>query len=168
MPFEDKSFDAAMATFTVHQWSDLEAGLVEMRRVTRGPILILSCDPTELDKFWLDEYCPEALAVEAVRYPAIARLKAALGTETDVLPVPIPLDCVDGFNEAYYGRPEMLLDAGARLSCSAWSFVGEDVVSRFTAHLAGDLESGEWDRKHGPLRSQPTFDGSLKLIVARA
>jgi SAM-dependent methyltransferase len=166
LPFENKSFDAAMATFTVHQWSDLEAGLAEMRRVTRGPILILSCDPTELYKFWLDEYCHEALAVEATRYPAIDRLKVALGDNADVLPVPIPLDCVDGFNEAYYGRPEMLLDPGARLSCSAWSFVDEGVISRFTAHLAGDLDSGEWDRRHGALRTQPTFDGSLKLIVA--
>jgi SAM-dependent methyltransferase len=168
LPFADKVFDAAMATFTVHQWSDLEAGLAEMRRVTRGPILILSCDPSELFKFWLDFYCHETLAVEATRCPTITRLKAALGENTEVLSVPIPLDCIDGFNEAYYGRPEMLLDPGARLSCSAWSFVGQDVVDRFVTHLDGDLESGEWDRRFGPLRTQPEFDGSLKLIVARS
>jgi hypothetical protein len=34
-----------MATFTVHQWPDLQAGLAEMRRVTRNTILILTCDP---------------------------------------------------------------------------------------------------------------------------
>src|SRR6201996_7337274 len=36
LPFEDGAFDGAMATFTAHQWSDLKAGLSEMRRVTRG------------------------------------------------------------------------------------------------------------------------------------
>jgi len=35
IPFPDAYFDASMATFTIHQWSDLRAGLLEMRRVTR-------------------------------------------------------------------------------------------------------------------------------------
>ncbi len=65
LPFDDKSFDAAMATFTVHQWPDLAAGLAEMRRVTRGSIIILSCDPDELNRFWLDDYAPEVITVEA-------------------------------------------------------------------------------------------------------
>ncbi len=34
LPFADKSFDAAMASSTVHQWARLEDGLKEMRRVT--------------------------------------------------------------------------------------------------------------------------------------
>src|SRR5258706_10306229 len=61
LPFPDQHFDAAMATFTVHQWSDLRAGLHEMRRVTRGRIVIMTCDPEELDRFWLNEYTPEVI-----------------------------------------------------------------------------------------------------------
>src|SRR5438105_9782481 len=38
LPFPDKSFDAAMAILTIHHWPDKQAGLAEMRRVTRGPI----------------------------------------------------------------------------------------------------------------------------------
>ena len=45
LPFPDSHFDASMATFTVHQWSDLDAGLAEMRRVTKGPVVVMSCDP---------------------------------------------------------------------------------------------------------------------------
>ena len=33
LPFADDSFDAAMAMVTIHQWSDTDAGLREMRRV---------------------------------------------------------------------------------------------------------------------------------------
>src|SRR5438477_10562538 len=33
LPFEDQSFDAAMAFATVHHWQDPIAGLLEMRRV---------------------------------------------------------------------------------------------------------------------------------------
>src|SRR6202046_1399262 len=35
LPFEDQSFDAAMAFATIHHWQDPIAGLREMRRVAR-------------------------------------------------------------------------------------------------------------------------------------
>jgi hypothetical protein len=165
--FADGSFDAAMSTFSVHQWQDLDAGLRELRRVTRGPVVIMTCEPAELDRFWLNDYCPEAITVEAGRYPSPQRIAQALGESSLIMPVPIPLDCTDGFNEAYYGRPEMLLDPNARLACSAWSFVPPEVVKRFEAALAADLKSGQWDARHGGLRTQPVFEGSLKLIVGR-
>ena len=120
LPFADGTFGAAMSTFSVHQWKDLNAGLREMRRVTRGPIAIMTCDPDELDRFWLHAYCPEVIAVEAVRYPAMKDIAEGLGGTTDVLPVPIPLDCTDGFNEAYYGRPEMLRSEERRVGKECW------------------------------------------------
>ncbi|MGD9803356.1 MAG: class I SAM-dependent methyltransferase [Hyphomicrobiaceae bacterium] len=167
LPFEDGRFDASMATFTVHQWPDLNAGLAEVRRVTRGPILILTCDPAMLDRCWLNDYAPEMIAVEARRYPALGNVIGALGGRADVISVPIPLNCTDGFSEAYYGRPERLLDEGARLANSAWSFVPPGIESRFTERLARDLDSGAWDAKYGALRTQAEFDGSLRLIVGR-
>ena len=166
LPFADNCFDAAMATFTVHQWRDLEAGLGEMRRVSRGPAVILTCDPAEVPRFWLNDYAPEMVATEARRYPAMDRLRAGLGELVQVLPVPIPLQCRDGFHEAYYGRPEMILDEGARLSNSAWSFVAPDLARACVKALKRDLDSGRWDEKYGALRSQPTFRGSLYLVVA--
>lgn len=48
-----------MATFTVHQWPDLAAGLAEVRRVTRGPVLLLTCDPAALEASWLMRYAPK-------------------------------------------------------------------------------------------------------------
>jgi SAM-dependent methyltransferase len=167
LPFADASFDASMATFTVHQWPDLRAGLTEMRRVTRGPVLILTCDPLELDRSWLSAYAPEVIAVEARRYPSIASIANALGHDAEIVSIPIPLHCTDGFSEAYYGRPERLLEPGARLANSAWSFVDPSVAVGFTATLGSDLADGTWDARCGHLRTQATFDGSLRLIVGR-
>ena len=167
LPFPDASFNASMSTFSVHQWKGLDAGLRELRRVTRGPVVIMTCEPDELDRFWLQDYCPEVITVEASRYPSTRKIAVVLGRHSEVLPVPIPLDCTDGFNEAYYGRPELLLDPAARRACSAWSFVDDIVVRRFEKDLASDLISGRWDERFGQLRSQPTFTGSLKLIVGR-
>ena len=167
LPFDDGTFEASLATFTVHQWTDLAAGLAELRRVTRGPVVILSCDPDDVERFWLNEYAPGVLRTEARRYPPLGALADGLGGRMSIDSVPIPLDCVDGFGEAYYGRPESFLDSGARLANSAWSFVPDDVAAGYTEHLARDLESGEWDRRNGHLRTQAFFDGSLRLIVAR-
>jgi hypothetical protein len=85
----------------------------------------------------------------------------------EILPVPIPLHCADGFNEAYYGRPERLLEPGARLACSGWSFVDEAVQARFERALRRDLNDGSWDRRHGALRTQAQFAGALRLVVSR-
>lgn len=166
LPFPSAHFDASMATFSAHQWTDLSQGLGEMRRVTRGPVVILSCDPTALDRFWLHEYAPEVTVVEAARYPSIETISDALGGQVDIVPVAIPLDCRDGFNEAYYGRPEKLLDENARLACSGWSFVEPHALERFAESLRRDLETGTWDERFGHLRSQPEFEGPLRLIVA--
>jgi len=166
LPFADGEFDAAMTTFSVHQWSDLKAGLREMRRVSRGPVVVLTCDPALVRDFWLYAYAPRVLDTEARRYPAIADITDALGGQATVTPVPIPLDCTDGFNEAYYGRPERLLDPGARQACSAWSFVEAEVREEYTGRLREALRSGEWDQRYGSLRRQPRLDGSLVLVRA--
>ncbi|MBV2156729.1 class I SAM-dependent methyltransferase [Kitasatospora sp. SUK 42] len=166
LPFDDGAFDAAMTIFSVHQWSDFRAGLREMRRVARGPAVVLTCDPGLVRDFWLYEYAPEVLDTEARRYPAVADLTEALGGRTTVTAVPIPVDCTDGFNEAYYARPEMLLDPAARQACSAWSFVDEEARERFAADLRRDLDSGAWDARFGTLRQQPFYEGSLVVITS--
>lgn len=45
LPFDDDSLDAAMAVLTVHHWTDVGAGLAEMRRVARGPVVLLTFRP---------------------------------------------------------------------------------------------------------------------------
>jgi hypothetical protein len=167
LPFADRAFDAAMATFTVHQWTKLEAGLNEMRRVTAGPVIILSCEPSLVQRFWLNDYAPDVLAAEARRYPPLDRVGAILGGRVEILPVPIPFACGDGFNEAYFGRPERFLDEGARLACSAWSFVSTGSADQSIGRLRCDLADGVWDRRYGYLRSQPDYDGSLRLFIAK-
>jgi SAM-dependent methyltransferase len=166
LPFPDDGFDAAMATVTIHQWSDTDAGLRELRRVSRGPVVILTFDGDALDLLWLAEYAPELIAAERRRYPDIEHVRQVLGGTTTVTTVPIPIDCVDGFAEAYYARPERFLDPLVRKSQSAWGFVDQAAIDRTLERLRTDLASGEWDRRHGHLRRQPYFRGSLRLITA--
>ena len=168
LPLDDQSVDAAMATVTVHQWADLKRGLGELRRVTRGPIVVLTFEGEALDRFWLADYAPELIAAERRRYPAMETICAGLGGATVVRAVPIPIDCVDGFTEAYYARPERFLEPAVRAAQSAWGFITKEEQTRSVEKLRADLTSGAWDKKYGKWREMPFFEGSLRLIVNSA
>ena len=105
LPFPDDSFDAAMASVTVHQWPHLEAGLAEMRRVTTGPVVILTFTPDPPEPWWQPVYVPELYAVEAARMPPLERIVAGLGGESEIQIVPVPADCIDGFGAGVLRPP---------------------------------------------------------------
>jgi SAM-dependent methyltransferase len=165
LPFDDDAFDAVMATVTVHQWRDAARGLAEMRRVARGPVVVLTFDGDELERLWLAAYVPELVTAERRRYPPVATVAAAIGRSTEIIEVPIPIDCVDGFTEAFYARPEAFLDPQVRAAQSAWGFVTPAATQRAVDRLRADLASGAWQRRYGHLRTQPQFLGSLRLLV---
>lgn len=127
LPFDDRSFDAAMAMVTVHHWPDIEKGISEIRRVTKKRFVIMTFDPDALDDFWNVNYFPQLIEIERARYPSITRLQKALSAKTEVIKIPIPLDCVDGFQETYYGRPEAFLEKEVRMAQSAWGFLPADL-----------------------------------------
>jgi SAM-dependent methyltransferase len=165
LPFEDDSFDAALAVLTIHHWPDLEAGLAELRRVTRGPVVIMTADPEAIADLWVSEYSPEYEGVQRRRYPLLDRIAEALGGRLAVRPLTIPLDCRDGFVDAFYGRPEAMLDPAVRRAQSGWSFVDEDAQAAFARRLSDDLDLGVWDERFGHLRTQPEFVGSIRILV---
>jgi len=165
LPLDDGAVDAAMAMMTVHQWSDLHLGLAEMRRVARGPVVVMAGDGDRLPRYWLNDYAPELIAAERRRYPPIGQIAERIGARAEVHAVPIHLDCTDGFTEAFYGRPERLLDPAVRRAQSSWAFMPPGAEALFVETLSADLESGRWDARHGHLRTQPTFESSMRLIV---
>ena len=148
LPFADGSFDAAMAMVTtVHQWAGTDQGLRELRRVSRGPTVVLTFDGDALDLLWLAGYVPELITAGWRRYPAIQHITDVLGGTSTATTIPVPADCVDGFTEAYFARPERFLDPAVRQSQSAWGFAEEAAIERGITQLRADLDSGAWDRR---------------------
>jgi SAM-dependent methyltransferase len=164
LPFADDSFDAAMALITVHHWADVAAGLAEMRRVARGPLLVLSFDPALLRGLWFRDYFPGAVRFHEDSMPPVAELAALLGPRATVTPVPVPRECSDGFFCAIWDRPEQHLDPVVRQGSSVWHVIGPEQTERGLAALRADLESGAWDERHGELRTQPELDVGLRLL----
>lgn len=166
LPFDDDSFDAAMAMITVHQWPDQARGLAELRRVARGPVVVLTYDPNVFATYWLNDYAPEIAAGDRGRMPDPRWVLEALGGRGRIDAVPIPRDCTDGFVEAYFDRPELYLDPARRAGQSVWRFVDDAVVARFVEQLRADLADGTWDARYGRLRTAESFEGSMRLVVS--
>jgi SAM-dependent methyltransferase len=166
LPFDDQSFDAAMAVSTIHHWPDPVAGLREMRRVARR-VVVFAGDTTEhawRRQFWLTrDYLPEVADLFVGR-PVLE--DAARAIDARVESVPIPWDCVDGFFEAYWRRPEAYLDEGVRRGISIWSKLGPEVEQRAVAQLRADLESGQWAERNGELLGLDEAELGLRLLLA--
>ena len=164
LPFEDDAFDASMAVLTIHHWSDQARGLAEMRRVTRGPIAILTFDPA-YQSFWLADYLPELIAVDDGKMPKLDAYSGWLG-DVEIETVEVPHDCTDGFLGAYWRRPAAYLDPKARAAISCfWSI---DANAPGLKALEDDLASGAWARRYGALLERDAYDVGYRLIHARA
>jgi SAM-dependent methyltransferase len=90
LPFEDQSFDAAMALATIDHWPDPIAGLREMRRVARR-VVVFTNDASDPDRFWLNrDYLPEHNDLWAGR-PSLTELARAIAARTEPVPHPVGL-----------------------------------------------------------------------------
>jgi SAM-dependent methyltransferase len=165
LPLDDDSVDAAMACVTIHHWQPRDAGLAELRRVARGPVVVFTFDLDRLPAWQLD-LLREGIELERPRFGSIDEVAAALGGSVRVETIPTPADCADGFFEAFWNRPEALLDPKVRRSQSLWKLLDPGAEERIVARLAAELESGAWDAQHGDLRRQKSFNGSLRLVIS--
>lgn len=166
LPFEDDSFDAAMAIITIHHWNDVRAGLTEMARVARRRVVVLTFTPMPPEELWLArDYFPRMLNFHSRAMPPIDELTAML-PDASAEPVPIPAGCADGFWLATWDRPEMHLDPDVRRASSVWHQISQDEIERGLARLDADLESGRWDERNGHLRELPELDVGLRLVTA--
>ncbi len=161
LPFDDDSFDASMAILTVHHWSDKAAGLREMRRVTRGRIVLLTFDPSA--RPWLTDYLPELAALDEAQMPTMSDFERWLGA-VQVTPVPVPHDCSDGFLYAFWRRPAAYLDPYIRSGSSSFWAIGN--VETGLQKLRRDLETGEWERRYAHLLALDEYDAGFRLVVA--
>jgi SAM-dependent methyltransferase len=165
LPFDDASFDAAMAVLTLHHWSDFRAGCAELRRVARDRVVVFSWDPAFVGRMWLGpEYFPDHMRADTEGFPSLADQAAALG-DAEIEVVPVPSDCRDGFMSAFWRRPEAYLDPAVRAGISTLARRREDELAEGLARLRADLDSGAWARRHADLLERDELDLGYRLLV---
>lgn len=159
LPFPDGRFDAATAFLTTHHWSDIDAGLSEMKRVARRRCVFLDHDMAERH-FWLLDYFPQARPLLTPLLP-LEKARAAFG-EVRIVTVTVPHDCTDGFFCAYWRRPHAYLDPQVRASISFFARAGDGGI----AQLARDLDDGTWRKRYGHLLNESEMDYGYRLVIA--
>lgn len=165
LPFGDGAFDAAMAILTVHHWEDLSAGLAELRRVARRQVLF-TWDPEHKRKLWITkDYVPAIDEMETSRFVPLASLVDALDAHT-VLPFAIPHDFTDGFQAAFWRRPEMYLDPDVRAASSTFASLPPELVDPGVERLRADLRNGKWQESYGDLLALESVDFGHRIVVA--
>lgn len=167
LPFGDASTDAAMGVLTVHHWSDRARGLAEMRRVARGPVVLFVRDPHATASWWLYDYFPATKRLLAGRGTPLDELASALGGELEVTPVPVPADCADGFEAAYWRRPHAYLDPRVHRAMSALAQIPDADRETGLRRLREDLDRGEWERRQGHLLRLDELDLGYRIVTAR-
>jgi hypothetical protein len=163
LPFPADRFDAALALLTMHHWTDQVAGCAELRRVAERAVMFTF--DTDVLPWIAVDYLPEIIGQDQFRFPPIQEVASWLDAE--VMVVPVPHDCTDGFTGAYWARPEAYLDPEVRAGMSAIRNLDPAVVDAGINRLRDDLESGAWDDRHGHLRTRPALDLGYRLLVGR-
>ncbi len=169
VPLRDNCTDAALAVLTVHHWTDLAAGISEMRRIARHRLVLLTWNADVIgEKFWLlSEYLQEARSADAALAVPVSRLTSLLADPV-ITPVPVPHDCTDGFAGAFWRRPGAYLDPAVQAGMSLFTKTGPSMVEAGLARLAADLQSGRWQREHAGLLKLTQLDLGYRLITAAA
>ncbi len=165
LPVPDRSFDAALAALTLHHWNDRRQGLREMRRVARRQVLF-TFDPVEIRQFWALAYWPTSFRLPSEQDLPAAEGIAELLDLVDVRPLMVPVDCTDGFGAAFWGRPDAYLDPHVQQGTSWLAQLPPGELAAGAARLGADLRSGEWDRRHGHLRTLGELDVGYRLVIA--
>lgn len=103
------------------------------------------------------------MSLDEAQLPAMSDYERWLG-RAQIIPVPVPHDCSDGFLHAYWRRPLAYLDARIRSgSSSFWSIRN---VESGLHKLKQDIETGEWERRYSELLTSESYDAGYRLIVA--
>ena len=163
LPFRDGSFDAVLGILTVHHWKDQGKGFSECRRVARSRVVFFTIDFNVCARFWLFEYFPE-LIIDRDIFPSVERY-ADFFQSVELMPVPIPADCRDGFLGAYWKRPRAYLDPLVRAGISTFSRIGD--IGPNLSRLETDVDSGVWERRNSDLQHRSTLDLGYRLVIGR-
>ena len=147
-----------------NHWSDIERGLLEARRVAKHEVVLLTWVGFGQD-FWLLDYLPQIREIDEKLFPSIEDLAQILGP-LQVIPVPIPHDCTDGFLCAYWRRPHAYLDEGVRSAISTFSRIRD--FEEGLRSLEKDLQSGEWKQRYYHLFHSDSMDYGYRVVVTKS
>lgn len=161
LPFPADTFDAAMAT--VHHWSDLRAGLDELRRVAARQV-VFTWDPGWERVLWVVEECvPEIRQLERSRFAPLDQVVEEMDAHT-VVPFPDPVGLHRRVPAGVLASTRGLLGSGGTCGQLDVRLPGRQ------RHRAGDGTTASrldlWQERHRELLEVEAVDYRYRLLIA--
>jgi len=169
IPLPDKSVDGVIVVLALHHFSSIQNAAKEMHRICPdGPIVIFTLDPREGKVPWFKDYFPTIYQQDFITFKSIDVVSGLIAVDKrwskTIKRFPLPHDLSDKNMYSAWREPERYLDKTFRQNTSGFALASSSVVEKGIALLQKDLETGEWDRKHGFLREQEYFDAGFRFI----
>ncbi len=169
LPLATGSVDAVTCVLSVNHFTDLDACVDELDRVSdRGTLVMVTVDPRQAAGYWLNDYLPSIHATNLSRVAPIEQLAATLKRQCSrrvtVSSLDVPSDFADLFFGAGFSRPRLLLDKAYQSQCSSYARTQAADLQLELAALEADLDNGAFERKYEHQLRQAFFDVGLRIL----
>lgn len=171
LPFENESFDKAIATLTIHHWGNLEKGFSEIFRIlkTEGTLLIFTSTSEQMENYWLKHYFPEMMKKSIAQMPSFETIKENLENSkfeiTESEKYFIKDDLEDKFLYIGKNNPKIYLDENIRKGISSFAdLANKNEIEKGLKLLENDLIKGDFDNIKSNFKENK---GDYIFIVAK-
>ncbi len=167
---EHESVAGILASLTIHHWTNLEAGFMEMYRVLKpfSRILIFTSSPPQMEGYWLNHYFPRLMKASIKQMPTEEKVKIAMekagfrvsNTENYF----VQKDLTDLFLYCGKDNPELYFNSQIRKGISSFSdLANKQEVETGLTKLRADIDEG---RVNKVMDSYSNFKGDYIFISA--
>lgn len=171
IPFENETFIGALASLTIHHWSDLSVSFAEIKRILKpaGKFLIFTSTYEQTLSYWLKHYFPAMIKNSAKQMPEFSEIGKALeNNRFEILESEIYFvqeDLKDMFLYSGKHNPQIYLDPQIRQGISSFSDMAKaDEVALGLEKLQQDIETGKICRIIEEFENK---DGDYLFIVSK-
>ncbi len=169
IPLADQSVDAALASLTLHHWTNLVAGFKEVARVLKsgGRFVVFTATPKQMQGYWLNHYFPQMLADSMAQMPSWEAISSAAKqaelalVKTEAYEIHDQLE--DHFLYVGKNRPDLYLEPEIRQGISSFSDLSrQEEVKEGLARLREDIST---DAVHAIIKSYQHAKGDYLFVV---
>jgi ubiquinone/menaquinone biosynthesis C-methylase UbiE len=151
IPYEDQMFSGAVASLTLHHWSNLQQGFLEIYRTLKpkSNFIVFTATPEQMQNYWLNHYFPEMMNKSVTQMPSLQEIMNAAcdaGFKLSLsLEYFVKMNVQDLFLYSGKHRPSMYLDRVVRSNISSFATLSNDVeIAQGLAKLSSDIETREF------------------------
>jgi ubiquinone/menaquinone biosynthesis C-methylase UbiE len=153
IPFTDGFFDGAIATLTIHHWTNLESSFKEICRILKpeSPLLIFTSTPQQMEGYWLNHYFPKIMKKADYKMPSLSKVESSLRDAGFELTLTenyfIRDDLKDLFLYSCKNKPELCFDENIRKGISTFALSeNQEEIELGLLNLKNDLEQNHWEQ----------------------